>query len=226
MTNQADQQQMDQDFPATDAPLFERPTVPLTQISATQGYATREEIVAPELATKPGAGAEAQVEQGIQALLSEMGGLRRDFDTKIKYDESKERLIERLHRELQFYREGLDFRLLRPIFADLIMLYDDMGKVIDRLSVDTVSISEQIIQSLRAFQENIEEILQRNGVQVFNIEGELFSPARQRSLSVIPTNDPAQDKHIARRVRQGFAYEDKLLRHELVEVYKYIPASV
>jgi molecular chaperone GrpE len=71
------------------------------------------------------------------------------------------------------------------------------------------------------FQESVEEILRRNGVEIFSVEQELFLPSKQRSLCVVATPDPAQDKQIAKRVRKGFEYEGKLLRPEIVETYKY-----
>ncbi len=54
------------------------------------------------------------IEQAILPLLVELRELRQDFDTKIKYDESKERQVDSLHRELQSYREGLHFKIYAP----------------------------------------------------------------------------------------------------------------
>src|SRR5438309_2040876 len=38
---------------------------------------------------------------GIEQLMREMQRLREDFETKVRYDESKERTIDALHKELQ-----------------------------------------------------------------------------------------------------------------------------
>lgn len=161
----------------------------------------------------------------IQLLLNEMHLLRLDFDTKVKYDESKERMIESLHRELQVYREGLHFRLLRPMFTDLITLYDEIGKLIDNMARESNVNIEQLLANLTVFQETIEETLRANGVESFNIEGTTFVSNRQRILKVIPAFDPAWDRQIARRVRKGFIYGDIVLRPEVVEIYKYMPAT-
>ncbi len=162
----------------------------------------------------------------LQLLMSEMQHLREDFDTKVKYDESKERLIDSLHRELQAYREGLHFKILRPLFIDLIAMYDDLGKLIDAmLSKTPATTSSQAIQSMESFQETIEEILRRNGVDAFTVEENTFVASRQRILRVVDTVDPTQDKQIVRRVRKGFEYEGRILRPEVVEMYKYNPVS-
>ncbi len=57
-----------------------------------------------------------EVTRSLQLLMVEMQRLREDFDTKVKYDESKERLIDSLHRELQVYREGLHFKNSQACF--------------------------------------------------------------------------------------------------------------
>jgi molecular chaperone GrpE len=167
-----------------------------------------------------------EVTRSLQLLMAEMQRLREDFDTKVKYDESKERLIDSLHRELQVYREGLHFKILKPIFIDLIAMYDDLGKLIDAmLAKDLASASTQMVQNLESFQETIEETLRRNGVDAFTLEESTFVASKQRILKVIDTTDPAQDKQVVRRVRKGFEYEGRVLRPEIVEIYKYNPVS-
>ena len=64
----------------------------------------------------------AAIKENTQDLLTEMSELRQDFDVKVKYDESKERLITNLHKELQFHRDDFHFRVLKPMFIDLISL--------------------------------------------------------------------------------------------------------
>lgn len=170
--------------------------------------------------------ANSEIIQRFDTLLAEMDSLRHDFDTKVKYDESKERLIDTLHLELQAYREGLHFKILRPLFLDLITMYDDLGKVVDDMQTkDSNSSVPQDIQNFASFQETIEEILRRNGVDVFCLEDNIFVVSQQRVLKVLPTTNPSQDKHIARRVRKGFLYENRVLRPEIVDIYKYVPAE-
>lgn len=164
------------------------------------------------------------VDETAQLLLKEMQKLRQDFDAKVKYDQSKERLIETLHRELQTYQEGLHFRVLRPVFTDLMTLYDDINQLVEGISASGNE-AGAVIERMVIFQETVEDILRRNGAESFTVEGPTFQPNRQRVLRVIPTFDPAQDKQIARRVRKGFVYEDIVLRSEMVEVFKYTPPN-
>ncbi len=159
--------------------------------------------------------------ESIQLLMYEMQRLREDFDTKVKYDVSKERMIDSLHRELQSYREGMHFKILRPLFMDLISIHDDLGGLLEHILKEN-GVSRQMLRSLESFQESIEETLQRNGVEVFSTEGEVFVAGKQRALKVVDTDDPALDKQVARRLRKGFEYDGKVLRPEIVEVYRTI----
>ena len=168
--------------------------------------------------------ADSEITQRLDTLLTEMHSLRQDFDTKVKYDESKERLIDTLHQELQAYREDLHFKILRPLLLDLITLYDELGKVVDDMqATNSDSSFQQIIQNFALFQQTIEEMLRRNGVDAFCVEDSTFVASRQRVLKVLSTAEPTQDKQIARRVRKGFLYENRILRPEVVEIYKYVP---
>jgi len=168
-----------------------------------------------------GPGTAERVEQAVQTLLSGMADLRRDFEAKVKYDGSKERVIESLHRELQMHQQGLHFRVLQPVLLDLIALYDEMGQIIEGLEAEALSGSGRTVQDLRMYQETIGEALRRHGVEFFRAEEDVFQPQKQRSVKVIPTSDQALDRRIARRVRWGFLYGEKLLRHEMVDIFKY-----
>ena len=165
--------------------------------------------------------ASSELANNIQQLLDEMRGLRGDFETKLMYDENKQRLIDSLHSELQGYRDGLHFKILRPIFLDMIDMHDDLGKLADALPTRYgEAVLEDMLNNLLSFQETIEEILERNGVAVSNAEGDVFVPGRQRAIKAIETSDPKLDKQIVRRVRKGFEFDGKVLRPELVEIYK------
>lgn len=158
-----------------------------------------------------------------QSLLTAMQELRQDFDTKIKYDETKERQLDTLHKELRAYREGLHFKILRPLFIDLIAIHDDLDKLIEGLSsTENEQILARMIDNLRSFQETVEDILVRNGVELYRLDGDTYVPNKQRALQVVNTGDPAQDKLIARRLRKGFEYDGRVLRPELVTLFRSV----
>jgi molecular chaperone GrpE len=157
----------------------------------------------------------------MRQLTEEMRGLRRDFDTKVKYDESKERLINTLHKELQNYREGFHFNILHATLIDLISMYDDLEKILEDFKKRENGLSQEMQRNLISFQQSIEDTLRRNEVEAFQAEGETLVAGKQRILKVIDTDNPEQDRYIARRVRKGFEYAGQIiLRPEIVEIYR------
>jgi molecular chaperone GrpE len=167
-----------------------------------------------------GDNSDANVVSSIERLTEEMQRLREDFDTKVKYDASKERLIDTLHKELQTYREGFHFKILRPVLMDLISMHDDLDRLLEDIGAKDM-LSPTMMRNLRSFQESIEDILQRYEVQAFTAEGETFVSGKQRILKVVEVGDPTQDRYIARRVRKGFEYDGRMLRPEIVEIYRF-----
>ena len=51
------------------------------------------------------------------------------FEREIRAEATREKVVDRLHAELQEYKQDLLLNILRPVFIDLIQLHDDIGKV-------------------------------------------------------------------------------------------------
>lgn len=163
----------------------------------------------------------------LQTIPSSFENLQVGFDSKIKYDAVKERVIDNMHRELQTYRDGMHFKIMRPIFFELMQAHDDLTNVINHSQpIDgECETAKRLRKNLVSFQDALESILENHGVSVFNEPGDKFNAQRQRVLRVENTNDPKKDQVICDRVRKGFEYDDKILRHESVTLYKYNPVN-
>lgn len=167
----------------------------------------------------------AENERAFQAVLEHLmhitEQLRLDFENKILYDAGKDRQIDHLHSELQAYRAGFHFKIIRPLIMDLISMHDDLTGLIEDFSSREEAIpAKQASDNLASFRETIEHVLERHGVNVYTEEGDLFISGKQRTLKAIETPEASQDKQIARRVSRGFEYEQKVLRPELVITYR------
>jgi molecular chaperone GrpE len=166
----------------------------------------------------------AHVLAEIIKLSGQVEQLQQGFDTKVKYDNSKDRTIDALHKELQDHREGLHFKILRPLFMDLIALYDDLGNVIKHIKselADDDTPAPKALKALQSFQESVEDTLYRHGAESFEEEGDLFSGHRQRAIKTEPTDRADQDRLVAHRLRKGFEYDGRLLRPEMVAIFKF-----
>ena len=56
---------------------------------------------------------------------------RRSLEREARAEATRERVVDRLHAELQEYKQDLLLKVQRPIFVDLIQLHDDIGKMIE-----------------------------------------------------------------------------------------------
>ncbi|BCL77977.1 nucleotide exchange factor GrpE [Ktedonobacteria bacterium brp13] len=168
----------------------------------------------------------------LQELRGDIQTLSADFDSKIKVDSRKDQFIDTLHKDLQLSKAGEHFTIRKPLFLDLIDMYKDLERLIESLQQNIVQEDEAeestgqqstrvFIKNLQSFQESIETILARYDVEAYELEGDSYTPAQQMIIRVHTTNNPALDKHIARRVRKGFRYEQRILRKEMVDVLSY-----
>ena len=56
-------------------------------------------------------------------------GLQTLLERDARAEATREKVVDRLHAELQEYKQDLLLNTLRPVFIDLIQLHDDFGKV-------------------------------------------------------------------------------------------------
>jgi molecular chaperone GrpE len=139
----------------------------------------------------------------------------------LRAEATRERVIDRLHAELQEYKQDFLLKVQRPIFIDLIQLHDDIGKMIEtRPASDAGPEPNQAVRVvIESIQTAIEDILYRQGVEPFAIEGDDFDARKQRAVSTQVTDDPWLNKKVASRLRKGFQAGDKLIRPEVVTVF-------
>ncbi|MDJ0536407.1 MAG: Hsp70 family protein [Xenococcaceae cyanobacterium MO_207.B15] len=97
----------------TDTPTQESTTKPISyKLKESQDNSLNESLVS--------------IKEMFSSLEKSMSLLQKDFNTKIKYDKSKDTTIDSLHRELQTYREDLAFKFLRPLVLEFTRLSDQM----------------------------------------------------------------------------------------------------
>lgn len=153
-----------------------------------------------------------------ESLGKKLEGLQTVFDREIRAEATREKVVDRLHAELQQYKQDMLLNILRPVFVDLIQLHDDIGKLI-AAEEGAEGPVRRLLEMMAGFQQGIEDILYRQGVEPFVQEGNAFDPRRQRAVATAPTDDPALAKTIAVRHRKGFVAGERVIRPEIVTVY-------
>lgn len=197
----------------TDPSNFSPSEAPLTEIAqASPAVAT-----APDSSLVP-AEVVARLEANMMAQLVE---LRRAFDDKLKYDRFKEGQIDRLHDELQGHKANLLAQAIRPILRDVIRLHDDLGRMVEALRQREPAefTREKLFKVLEGFAEDIEAVLQHNGVESVRGAAEVFDARQQKTLRTIPTADPTLVGRVAANLRPGFIHDGFALEKERVAVY-------
>lgn len=160
-----------------------------------------------------------------ERLNQRLAGLQTQFDREVRAEATRERIVDRLHAELQEYKQDFLLKVQRPIFIDLIQLHDDIGKMARAIAPNGDDDGEAdergagFRDTLESIQVAIEDVLYRQGVEPYRGEGEAFDPRRQRALTTVPTDREELAKTIAERLRPGFLADDKVIRPELVSVY-------
>jgi len=148
--------------------------------------------------------------------------LASDFESKIKYDEHKNKIIDDLHHALQEYREGLIKKYLRRIVIDVIKIVDDMRKFASHYNNQPHSEeTDKFLQYIKNITSDMEDLFSWEGVVPFTCEGDEFDPTRQRIVDKIETDDPAKDKTIAHRLRPGYEWDGKVIRPEMISAFIY-----
>lgn len=181
----------------------------------------------PDLAHPPDVAALLQgLNAGSVQMMQMVEALQASFDARIRYDQAKEQMLERLHQEVQHHRSKLLLQAIRPLLLDLIRLYDDMGGVFTRLrsQLPPGEPPAQMLETCETFRMTVEDILYRYGVETYSIDPPTFNPRNQRALRRVETADEALHLQVAERLRMGFKYQEEILRPELVAVYAYVAA--
>jgi molecular chaperone GrpE (heat shock protein) len=175
----------------------------------------------------PSASEPDDLQQQLDAIQSQLVQLTDEFQGKLKYDAHKDDIIDRLHQELQEYKQDIVKKHILSIVLDVVKVADDIRKWIVYFRSLDVSQRDpvKLFRYLEAIPSDLEDIFYWQGVRPYsNTEGP-FDPARQRTIKKIATDDISKDKTIAKSIRPGYEWEGKVIRQEMVAVYVYEDAN-
>lgn len=158
-----------------------------------------------------------------KAIQAQLFQLQNEFSGKIKYDAHKDQIIDKLHQELQEYKQDIVKKHILSVVLDVVKVADDIRKWIayfrslDASQRDPV----KLFRYLEAIPSDLEDIFYWQGVKPYVSSEGVFNPATQRAIKKIATDDSAKDKTVAKSVRPGYEWEGKIIRQEMVAVYVY-----
>ncbi|MBN2910628.1 nucleotide exchange factor GrpE [Polycladomyces sp. WAk] len=168
----------------------------------------------------------------LQQLLASLTHLNKEFSSlnhiiekRIRYDKTKEEAFDRLYAELEELKQDAAFRQNKPLYIDLILLFDRLDNMSREIDTDS-EVGRTFARLLDTLRDEVLEILYRREVQLLRTGSDVFDPRLQHAIGVEPTDDPAENNRVARVVRHGFLYRDTVLRPEEVIVKRYRSSSM
>ncbi len=163
------------------------------------------------------------LEMGLEKIEKEVARIRGEFEDKLKYDAHKNAIIDKLHEDLQEYKEDFLKKYVQSIIMDIIQIIDNIRKLVDHYQQQDPSDLDprKILDILKGIPSDLEDLFLRQGVKPFTCEGNGFDPSRQRVLKTLTTGDKAKDKTVAESLRPGYEYEGQVIRPEMVAAYVY-----
>ena len=145
------------------------------------------------------------------------------FKDKILYDKTKEKQIDKLHAELQTYKQDVVFKATKPLISSVIYIYDDMDKMIQRYTDNPEELDfKKMINILETLKEDVEILLEENGITQFSEEFKTkFDPKTQQLIKKVPMGDKEKVGEVVKKIRPGFENVTEIIRKERVAVYVY-----
>jgi len=145
------------------------------------------------------------------------------FQGRLAYDKAKEEAFDRLYSEFEQLKSNATFEQLRPLYLDLILLFDRIENICQ--SPQLIGQQDQnTLSLLKSLSDELLELLYRREIEVIQSSSPAFDPSNQRAIGIEPTSVEGETGRVARIVRRGFRYRNRLIRAEEVIVKKFAAA--
>jgi molecular chaperone GrpE (heat shock protein) len=198
---------------------------------AVRAAPAEEKVITNDTGSATAGGSEAPVE-GLDAepgggvgkeLLTAMAALSDKFDQRIGQDQVRERMFNALHEQMRRAEGDEAFERNKGLYRALLGYYDEVARAEARWADaeaggDLVALREDLADLLER-----ENIVRMAGPEAGTV-GAPFDRRVQQALGAVPADDPALDNTVARVVKDGFWYGERVLRPQQVMVWRYAAA--
>lgn len=165
---------------------------------------------------------EKSVFEEIQEINEKMDVMNDTISQKILNIDFEKNIVDKLHKELQDYKDDLYFQLIKPLIMDLINMRERMRRAVKHSSKET---DEKKVEMLESYVEEIETILENNNIEIYETKKEKddYKVKKQRIVKQIKTSDEKLHGKICNILTNGYIYteKNKIIFPEKVEVYVY-----
>ena len=153
-------------------------------------------------------------------------------------NEINQQLFDALHQELKGYKDGFILEVLqKPLVRDLITLYDDLAEIHRQMEafLSGVKTDTTVGPALAPFVVHVKntrtnldhvmqfllEIMARMEVNIMEPSPGKLNKTTQRAVSVELADNESEDGDIARSLKPGFMWRERIVRAEQVVIKKW-----
>ncbi len=212
-------------FPGTEVPAAEETvSTPEDPAPVPATEETTEPI--PETETADPAPSEHEIlKQALDDIKSGLATLQESFDQKIKTDAKKNEQFDRLHDELQDYRNGTFDKNIDAIALEIIRLIDELGNDADfyQETAETDGTAKALYKKTDDLRQELLDILYRQSIEPYQEKSEELDSHRQTNVQTVTTEEAEKHRKIAERVADGYEKNGRVIRKERVKVYRAVP---
>jgi molecular chaperone GrpE len=161
----------------------------------------------------------SEISAATKRLETRLDGLCQTVEERLRYDKAKEEAFEKLYGELEELKRNSLFEQLRPLFVDFILLFDRIENVRNELSSGS-PLPVEVECIMKTVSDELVEILYRREIELIRSPSDVFDPTIQQAIGTESASDASENNRVARVVRRGFRYRNRVLRPEEVIVKK------
>lgn len=155
-------------------------------------------------------------------MTEKLASMEELFTKRIMYTDHEEKVLDRMHSELQRYKEDLYFKLIKPILVDVLEMRDSILRMTEMYAAKPEGQQDIPLKTFSNYAYDLQEILEKNGIEIFRSEpGGDYVPLRQRVVKKVTTTEAALHGKVAQSITSGYLSGDKVLSPEKVSVYVY-----
>lgn len=207
---------------------FKTENIEKTPVESVASILPTEKEEEKQIDTKESSQKESIVNPELTLIKDLISDLSAQFESKIKYDKHKEEIIDKLHSENQAFKNDLYKKLILPLVNEIIFMLDDYSILFKKHSESEINEVDvpKLLKQFGGISEDLENLLYKNGIDVYSVEGEQFDSSKQKVIKTIPTDDPLKDKTVCDKLKKGFVLDGKIIRMEHVSCYKFEKTNV
>ena len=159
----------------------------------------------------------------IKALNEKMENLNNLFVKKIGSIEFEREVGDKLHKELQEYKNDFYFQLIKPTILGLIRVRDNFKAGVKNFSKKS---REEQDRFLRSFIDGIDIILDENEIEIFETDltdenNQKYNSRKQKIVRKVETQEKEKNGKICELISEGYIRNEKVIECEKVKVYVY-----